>query len=140
MLLKCVKNYVCFVVMKKGDVSAQIEMLRGMREETPAVAAVPSAPLSKSKAAVETIYEAQAHEFPMRPVGEGTSKGPAVKRAPKAKADPKGGVSVPAPKTDKMAAARAAKGAKKAAPKDGHDLMAVHEKILARLEHLEKSR
>ncbi len=53
--------------MTKGDISAQIEHMKRMRSETPAVAAVPSAPLRKSKAAVETIKEAKATEFPIMP-------------------------------------------------------------------------
>ena len=53
--------------MKMGDISSEIDKLRGMREETPASAAVPSAPLRKSKAAVESIKEAKASEFPVKP-------------------------------------------------------------------------
>ena len=53
--------------MRKGDISAEIERMRGMRAETPAAAAVPSAPLMKSKAAVESVKEAKAKEFPMIP-------------------------------------------------------------------------
>ena len=50
--------------MKKGDISAEIEKLRVGREETPAAAAVPSAPVRKRKAAVETVKQAKAMEFP----------------------------------------------------------------------------
>lgn len=53
--------------MRKGDISAEIERMKGMRAETPAVAAVPSAPPKKSKAAAETIKEAKATEFPVAP-------------------------------------------------------------------------
>lgn len=67
--------------MKKSDISAQIERLRGAREETPAAAAVPSAGKRVSKAAVESIKEAKAKEFPVKP-----SKGePKEKAAPPAK-------------------------------------------------------
>ncbi len=53
--------------MKVADIAAEIQKLKGHREETPAVAAVPSAPIKKSKAAVESIKEAKASEFPMKP-------------------------------------------------------------------------
>jgi len=53
--------------MKKGDISSEIEKLRVGREETPAAAAVPSAPVRKSKAAVETVKQAKAMEFPTAP-------------------------------------------------------------------------
>ena len=53
--------------MKVADIAAEIQKLRGHREETPAPAAVPSAPLKKSKSAVESIKDAQAAEFPMKP-------------------------------------------------------------------------
>jgi len=53
--------------MKKSDISAQIEHLKRMRGETPAVAAVPSAPAKVSRAAVESIKEAKKHEFPVAP-------------------------------------------------------------------------
>jgi hypothetical protein len=60
--------------MKVGDISSEIDKLRGMREETPAAAAVPSAPLRKSKAAVESIKEAKASEFPVKPVDKTAPK------------------------------------------------------------------
>lgn len=82
--------------MTKGDISAQIEHLKRMRGETPAAAAVPSAPLRKSVAAVETIKEAKASEFPIKPVS--AKKAPAPpKAAKKAVAD------APEKKTSKMA-------------------------------------
>ena len=62
--------------MKKGDISEQIEHLRRMRGETPAAAAVPSAPLRKSKAAVESIKEAKAAEFPVMPAPKGAKAAP----------------------------------------------------------------
>ena len=61
--------------MKKGDISEQIEHLRRMRGETPAAAAVPSAPLRKSKAAVESIKEAKMSEFPVMPAPKGAAAG-----------------------------------------------------------------
>jgi len=53
--------------MRKDDLSHEIERLKVHREETPAVAAVPSAPLKKSKSAVESIKEAKRAEFPVMP-------------------------------------------------------------------------
>lgn len=53
--------------MKVADIAAEIQKLKGVREETPAVAAVPSAPIKKSKSAVESIKEAKASDFPMKP-------------------------------------------------------------------------
>ena len=70
--------------MKKGDISAELQKLKSMREETPASAAVPSAPLRKSRSAVETIKEAKAKEFPVAPeksVSKGTEKPKKVSQA-----------------------------------------------------------
>lgn len=53
--------------MKVADIATEIQRLKGHREETPAVAAVPSAPLKKSKSAVESIKDAKAAQFPMEP-------------------------------------------------------------------------
>jgi hypothetical protein len=60
--------------MKKEDISREIERLKVGREETPAVAATPSAPLKKSKSAVESIKEAKRAEFPMMPEDNKTKK------------------------------------------------------------------
>jgi hypothetical protein len=49
------------------DITEKLESLRFARESTPAVAAVPSAPLKKSESAVESIKEAKKHEFPVVP-------------------------------------------------------------------------
>lgn len=73
--------------MKVGDISAEIERLRQSREETPAVASVPSAPQRKMKAAVESIKQAKAAEFPVMPEGPGTKKGGERKTARKAYED-----------------------------------------------------
>ena len=79
--------------MKKGDISREIDMLRGRTAETPLVAATPSAPQKYAAAAVENIKEAKAEGFPVKPLG--------------AKA---GGKAVaPDFKADKMASVRAAK-------------------------------
>ena len=53
--------------MRKGDISAEIERMRGMREETAPVASVLGASAKKSRSEVETIKEAKAKEFPMKP-------------------------------------------------------------------------
>ena len=49
------------------DISDKIQMLKGMREETPAVASCPSVPTKKYRSAVESIKEAKASEFPVKP-------------------------------------------------------------------------
>jgi hypothetical protein len=72
--------------MKVADISAEIQRLKGHREETPAVAAVPSAPIKKSKSAVESIKEAQQHKFPMKPdqgITAAPKKGAKAEKAPK---------------------------------------------------------
>ena len=72
--------------MKVADVAAEIQKLKGHREETPAVAAVPSAPLKKSKSAVESIKDAKAAQFPMEPdsgITAAPKKGAKVGKAPK---------------------------------------------------------
>jgi hypothetical protein len=61
--------------MRMGDISSEIQKLRGMREETPAVASVPSVPPRKLKSAVETIKEAKRSEFPVAPADMGVKKG-----------------------------------------------------------------
>lgn len=60
--------------MKVGDISSELDRLRGMRAETPAAASVPSAPIRKTKAAVESIKEAKASEFPVQPAPKGAKK------------------------------------------------------------------
>ena len=54
--------------MRVGDISAEIERLKKVREETPAAAAVPSSKSKGVKSTVESIKEAKASEFPMKPV------------------------------------------------------------------------
>jgi hypothetical protein len=53
--------------MKKSDISAEIQRLRGMREETPLPAATPSSGNLKSKGAVANIKKAKEAEFPTVP-------------------------------------------------------------------------
>lgn len=70
--------------MKKADVSSEIERMRRAREETPAPAAVPSAPDRKSKAAVENVKKAKAAEFPVAPAKaeKKMAAAPAKKKGP----------------------------------------------------------
>jgi len=76
--------------MRKGDVSAEIERLKVGREETPAVAAVPSAPKKKSVAAVESIQEAKKSQFPVKPAPLDAKKEKMAKaEGPKAEAPKK---------------------------------------------------
>jgi hypothetical protein len=88
--------------MRKGDISSELNRLREMREETPAVASYSNVKAPRQVSSVEGIHEAKASEFPVEPER-------AKKQMPKA-------LVRPAPK---VAAAKAAKGAKaaKAAPK-----------------------
>jgi len=69
--------------MKKADISSEIQRLKGVREETPISAATVSAPMKKSKAAVETIKEARSKEFPVAPVHSEMKKGPKMPSAGK---------------------------------------------------------
>ena len=68
--------------MRKGDIASEIEQLKKGREETPASAAVPSAPMRKSKAAVESIKEAKASEFPVMPEKKASVKPGKAKAVP----------------------------------------------------------
>ncbi len=70
--------------MRKGDVSAEIEKLRGSREETAPVASTLGASPKKSKSEVENIKEAKAKEFPMKPTAYAAKA--AAPKTPKAKA------------------------------------------------------
>ena len=65
--------------MKKSDIASEIERLKVHREETPAPAAVPSAPLKKSVAAVENIKEAKRSQFPVKPEDAKPKKSAPVK-------------------------------------------------------------
>ena len=53
--------------MRKGDVAAEIQRMREMREETAPVAATRGAPAKVSKSAVESVKAAKAAEFPVKP-------------------------------------------------------------------------
>lgn len=65
--------------MKMGDISAEIEKLRGAREETPLPAAAPSsASKKKMMSAVESVKEAKMMEFPQTPLASGKKSSTAV--------------------------------------------------------------
>jgi hypothetical protein len=85
--------------MRKGDISSELNRLREMREETPAVASYSNVKAPRQVSSVENIREAKASEFPVEPER-------AKKQMPKAAVRP----------APKVAAAKAAKAAK-AAPK-----------------------
>ena len=70
--------------MRKGDISAELEKLRAAREETPAVAAVPSAKSKQMTSSVESIKKAKASEFPVKPAAKAAP--PKKAAAPAAKA------------------------------------------------------
>ena len=53
--------------MRKGDVAAELEKMREMREETAPVASTKGAPVRKSQAAVESVKKAKESEFPVKP-------------------------------------------------------------------------
>jgi hypothetical protein len=67
--------------MKKADISAELTKLREVRETTPPVAAVPSAPVKELKSTVESVKEAKKREFPVKP-----SEAPKKKAAAEPKA------------------------------------------------------
>ena len=66
--------------MRKGDISAEIDRLRKMREETAAPAATPSSKPRKMAPAVESVKKAKEAEFPVKP-----SKAAVKEAAPKKK-------------------------------------------------------
>jgi len=70
--------------MKVADIATEIQRLKGVREETPLPAATPSAPPKRSKAAVESIKEAKASEFPTQPDSGVSAKKSATKGSAKA--------------------------------------------------------
>ena len=70
--------------MRVADISAEIQRLKGHREETPHIASQPSGVAKKSRASVESLKEAKENEFPMKPDQGITSKKGG--KAPKAKA------------------------------------------------------
>lgn len=53
--------------MKMLDIASEIQRLKVRTAETPFPASVSSAPVKMSKSAVESIKEAKAEEFPVKP-------------------------------------------------------------------------
>lgn len=82
--------------MRKGDISAEIEKLRTVREETPAAAAVPSTKSRKMAPAVVSVKEAKAAEFPVKPTAA------SVKAAKPAAAAAGGGAKKKESRMDRM--------------------------------------
>ena len=77
--------------MRKGDISQEIDKLRGNLVEIPNIAQTPSrVPPRKQETDVHTIKEAREHEFPVRPAKEGKS-GPKATKTPKATKAPADG-------------------------------------------------
>ena len=103
--------------MRKGDISAEIERLRHMRETTPAPAATPSAAPRKQESASETIKEAKRTEFPVAP-------GKAVKDGMKKPSQEK-------PKADMKSAPKMKEGAKDAKKLTKAEMM----KMLSEMKH-----
>ena len=68
--------------MPVKDVSAEIEMLKMRRNETPAVAATPSTVSRAMKSTSESIKDAKMGEFPVAPEGSPSTK-KAVAKKPK---------------------------------------------------------
>ena len=60
--------------MKKEDISREIERLKVGREETPAVASVPSSKSRKASPAVESVKKAKEQEFPIAPEKKSKAK------------------------------------------------------------------
>lgn len=88
--------------MKKEDISREIERLKVGREETPAVASVPSAPLKKSMSAVESVKEAKKAQFPVKPEDVKPKKAKSSMGAGKAGAVADGGEKKKMGKKDMM--------------------------------------
>ena len=53
--------------MRKGDIAAELEKLRGTREEVPPVAAVPGQKSKKMESKISDIKVAKEHNFPVAP-------------------------------------------------------------------------
>ena len=98
--LRALRKDVVKPISKMGakDVSAEIQRLKVLREETPAVRAVPSgAPMPRGTA--EPIAVAKAEQFPVAP---GTTKGMPRKTARKAYEPEPKAEAPPAPKGRKV--------------------------------------
>ena len=53
--------------MRKGDVAAELERMKEVRETTAPAASTKGAPLRKSQAAAESVKKAKETEFPVKP-------------------------------------------------------------------------
>lgn len=53
--------------MRKGDIASELEKLKGTREETPPVAAVPGQKQKKMEAKISDVKVAKEHGFPVAP-------------------------------------------------------------------------
>lgn len=53
--------------MRKGDIAAELEKLRGTREEVPPVAAVPGQKSKKMESKISDIKVAKENNFPVAP-------------------------------------------------------------------------
>ena len=69
--------------MRVADISAEIQKLKGHREETPAPAALPSGVAKKSRSSVESLQEAREAQFPMKPDQGVTKAKKGVSKPPK---------------------------------------------------------
>lgn len=69
--------------MKKADIAAELEKLRGKREETPPVASTVGAKPKKMEAKIADVKVAKEKEFPTKPVEESKKKasGKSAKKA-----------------------------------------------------------
>ena len=67
--------------MRKGDISAEIEKLRMMRETTAAPAAVPSSRPRAMAPSVESVKKAKSAEFPVKPSKESKALGKSIEAA-----------------------------------------------------------
>ena len=75
--------------MKKGDISAEIERLRNIRETTPAPAATPSAAPRKQEPAVESVKDVKKKVVMLEKPGAVVKDGMKKPSAEKPKADMK---------------------------------------------------
>jgi hypothetical protein len=60
--------------LAKKDISNEIQRLKALRSDTPAVAAQPSGNAKVSRSAVENIKAAKAAEFPIKPDSTAATK------------------------------------------------------------------
>ena len=60
--------------MKKGDIAAELERLRGRRETTPAPAAIPTAGSKKMAPKAENVKKSKEKEHPVAPAAEPKKK------------------------------------------------------------------